>query len=157
MIRADKTRINKYKSEYIIKLVGVYINKKWRSMANNIMFGVLPRHNDHFEYQNWNLRTNVSKPNKSILSNLPLYSSFSPGLIKKLVLPTKHLPQRLLQDDSIAIQTVNSSRTQVRTYPPSVFRCYRNNRRTLQPLDYLCPRNLAEIEKRSMSSGTLSN
>ena len=28
MIRATKTRINKYKSEYIIKLVGVYINKK---------------------------------------------------------------------------------------------------------------------------------
>ena len=39
---------------------------------HSVMSGGLPRHNDYFEYQNWNLHTNVSKPNESILVNLPL-------------------------------------------------------------------------------------
>ena len=29
MVRANEIRINKYKSEYIITLVGVYIRQKW--------------------------------------------------------------------------------------------------------------------------------
>ena len=36
MIHTTKIQINKYKSEYIIKLVGVYINKKSRSTVDNI-------------------------------------------------------------------------------------------------------------------------
>ena len=36
MIRANKIRINKYKSEYIIELVGVYINKNRISMVENM-------------------------------------------------------------------------------------------------------------------------
>ena len=36
MIRANKIRINKYKSENIIKLVGFYIRQKWTLTANNI-------------------------------------------------------------------------------------------------------------------------
>ena len=36
MIHATKIRINKYKSEYIIKLIGVYINKKWQLTVHNI-------------------------------------------------------------------------------------------------------------------------
>ena len=36
MICANKIRINKYKSEYIINIFGVYIHQKWRSMVDNI-------------------------------------------------------------------------------------------------------------------------
>ena len=36
MVLANKTRINKYKPEYIIKLVGVYIRQKWHLMVDSI-------------------------------------------------------------------------------------------------------------------------
>ena len=36
MVRANKIRINKYKSEYIIKLVGVYIRQKGHLTVNSI-------------------------------------------------------------------------------------------------------------------------
>ena len=36
MVRANKIRINKYKSEYIIKLVGVYICQMWHLMVDRI-------------------------------------------------------------------------------------------------------------------------
>ena len=36
MVRATKIRINKYKSEYIIKLVGIYIRQKYILTVENI-------------------------------------------------------------------------------------------------------------------------
>ena len=36
MVRAKKNRINKYKSEYITKLVGVYIRQKWYLTVDSI-------------------------------------------------------------------------------------------------------------------------
>ena len=36
MVRANIIRINKYKSEYIIKLIGVYIRQKWYLVADSI-------------------------------------------------------------------------------------------------------------------------
>ena len=36
MVCANKIRINKYKSEYIIKLVGVCIRQKWHFMADSV-------------------------------------------------------------------------------------------------------------------------
>ena len=36
MICAYKIRMNKYKSEYIIKHLGVYIRQKWKLTADNI-------------------------------------------------------------------------------------------------------------------------
>ena len=36
MICANKIRMNKYKSEYIIKLVGAHIHQKWKLTADNI-------------------------------------------------------------------------------------------------------------------------
>ena len=36
MVRGDKILINKYKSEYIIKLVGFYICQKWHLTVDNI-------------------------------------------------------------------------------------------------------------------------
>ena len=36
MVRANKIRINKYKSEYIIKLIGIYIRQKRHLTVNSI-------------------------------------------------------------------------------------------------------------------------
>ena len=36
MVCTNKIRINKYKSEYIINISGVYIRQKWKLTANNI-------------------------------------------------------------------------------------------------------------------------
>ena len=36
MVHANKIQIKKYKSEYIIKLVGVYIRQKWHLMVDSI-------------------------------------------------------------------------------------------------------------------------
>ena len=36
MVRGNKIRINKYKSEYIIKLLSVYICQKWHLIVDSI-------------------------------------------------------------------------------------------------------------------------
>ena len=36
MIHANEIRINKYKSKYIIQIIGVYIHQKRKLTANNI-------------------------------------------------------------------------------------------------------------------------
>ena len=36
MVRGNKVRTNKYKLEYIISILGVYIRQKWKLAADNI-------------------------------------------------------------------------------------------------------------------------
>ena len=56
MIRANKIRINKYKSEYIMKLVGVYIRQKLHLTADSIgtKMGDINRENFRMHYTSIN-------------------------------------------------------------------------------------------------------
>ena len=49
MARADKIRINKYKSEYIIILVEVYTRQKWHLMADSIGTKLGNINGEHFK------------------------------------------------------------------------------------------------------------